>query len=722
MAKADGICYAYRDTGKCKFGQNCRFKHVDTKKVKLTKTQKKKVTVAAIKSLKSSMIAKAKEEGNDIEGSDLNKYLASLMQIRTYPRVKQGIEEINISALATSALLDMDKNACYDSGSATGITTERKDCPYLDESIEARESVKIRGPSVGAPQCEGRGPVVYRVKEPKNYGVVHPDGILASTGNGGCEFRVASERIMNQKGLRFIGGEFSVGDELECVRTKQKVPMGTKEDILVLETEGTAADLIDSPALRKMVDEVRSGIRSPLVDLTPFLKGGSGARDVDFGQDEAKKDSKMSPKSFLAKFLLLTTVAMAIGTTTLIFNEAKMDPVERSRLWVRKLAYTNSGNFGRMASMPEYGDFPNLPKVNEDDVVGDLAKAVRNPYPKNDPEVSMTCPPFWRIYCDGYGGGKGGKDSMGTESTEGAVGGYLFVCVSTGTIDCRLYASHEQFPVALHQFLCRVEAEHWKTHIIYVDTFSVNLSVEVEEVCALFQCVINPVSAGTPQEMAFAESAVKNVRRMSTAMLQGAPHLSSDCWALCDKYACYLNDFLPKATRNFHCPYYLRTGRVVPWNLLSIHVMGAPLCYAPMEGPIHKRGAINQEGHFVGIQWPAALVLRKSDKKVLSCSRKKIRVYESAYAVKLNQRVESDVKVDLKPVLGEVKNDFTSSVAEGGSSEAAPRPELSNNRVQSIKSLREHKFPLPGNNPRPATKLRFNGPCVWRIRGRRFIY
>jgi hypothetical protein len=194
--------------------------------------------------------------------------------------------------------------------------------------------------------------------------------------------------------------------------------------------------------------------------------------------------------------MILTTVAMAIGTTTLTFNEAKMDPVERSRLWVRKMACTNSGNFGRMASMPEHGDFPDLPKVNEDDVIGDLAKAVRNPYPKNDPEVSMTCPPYWRIYCDGYGGGKGGKDSMGTESTEGAVGGYLFACVSTGTIDCRSCASHEQFPVALHQFLCRVEAEHWKTHIIYVDTFSVNLSVKVEEVCALFQCVINPVSAG----------------------------------------------------------------------------------------------------------------------------------------------------------------------------------------------------------------------------------
>ena len=98
---------------------------------------------------------------------------------------------------------------------------------------------------------------------------------------------------------------------------------------------------------------------------------------------------------------------------------------------------------------------------------------------------------------------------MGGESTEGAVGAYLFVCVSTGSTDQRLYASHKQFPIALHQFLTRVEAEHFTCHVIYVDTFSVNLSVEAEEVAALFKCVILPVSAGTPQEMAHAESMVR---------------------------------------------------------------------------------------------------------------------------------------------------------------------------------------------------------------------
>ena len=174
VTKSDGICFESRDTGKCKFGEKCRFKHVRSeKKVKLTKAQKKGVMVAAVKKVKASMLAKAAKNGDSditVDGNDLESYLASLMQIRTYPRIKQGVEVIDISSMATSALLDMERNACYDSGSATGITTDVRDMAYLDSSVEAQDSVTIRGPSVGTPKCEGRGPVVYRVREPKNHG------------------------------------------------------------------------------------------------------------------------------------------------------------------------------------------------------------------------------------------------------------------------------------------------------------------------------------------------------------------------------------------------------------------------------------------------------------------------------------------------------------------------------------------------------------------------
>ena len=82
---------------------------------------------------------------------------------------------------------------------------------------------------------------------------------------------------------------------------------------------------------------------------------------------------------------------------------------------------------------------------------------------------------------------------MGCESYEGAIGSYLFVCSSTGEIHHKLYASHEQFPAALFQFLVHVEGEGNRCHEIYCDTFAVNISAEVEEVAALFLVKVIPV-------------------------------------------------------------------------------------------------------------------------------------------------------------------------------------------------------------------------------------
>ena len=699
----DLICYSFRDTGKCKFGSNCKFKHADgppTKKVKLTKTQKKSVTVAAVKTLSAKLKQKAQErDGKDLDESELQTYLAGLMFVKTIPRECVEILDVEVPAMATSSLLNMERHVCYDSGSGTGITTDPDDMVYVDDSKEAKSSVRIKGPSVGSPGCDGRGPLVYRrVINNIHYGVIHPDRVLAKSSIG---FRIASERLLGNGGLRFIGGKYNKGCKLQCVKTNVEVPMATEDNILVLETNKRASEVVDSPKFRAVVDEVRRGVRSPLVELTPFLPGEK--RKVKEVNGNGRYAATMSPASFLAKVLCLTVVAMAINPT-MIFNEAKALPEERSRLYVRRLGYCSSRLFKHMAKMPEYAGFPDLPELNEDNLVQDLAKFTRKSYPKNDPESAMSCPPWWRVYCDGYGG----QESLGGESYEGAVGGYLFVCVSTGSADIRFYSSHKQFPIALHQFLCRVEAEHFRCHVIYVDTFSVNLSVEAEEVVALFKCVINPVSAGTPQEMAYAESMVRTVKRRSTAMMQGAPHLGPEYWGLCDKYAVYLHDFLPISSRKFSCPYFLRTGKVVPWDILCIHNMGAPLVYAPMDGPVHKRGAMSEEGWYVGIQWPAALVKRKSDGKVLNVSRKKIHVYEASYLAPLDQRVPHDKDGPIDFSKEELRSGvYDTAVQEGGSSEVELQPQMNKNMVQSIKSLREHRYLLPGdsNAQRPETEL-----------------
>ncbi len=76
---------------------------------------------------------------------------------------------------------------------------------------------------MGTPDCGGRGPLIYRTTiDGVPHGIVHPFGVLAKSE---LKFRVASERIMGKRGLRFMGGEFNKEDKLEFVRTRKVVRM-----------------------------------------------------------------------------------------------------------------------------------------------------------------------------------------------------------------------------------------------------------------------------------------------------------------------------------------------------------------------------------------------------------------------------------------------------------------------------------------------------------------
>ena len=129
--------------------------------------------------------------------------------VKTIPRECFEVLDVDVPAMATSDLINMEQHACYDSGSETGITTERSDMVWVNDSKAAKSSVKIRGPSVGKPGCEGTGALVFRkLVNGIPYGIVHPDGVLAEKTVG---FRIASERLLGRDGLRFVGGEFNRG-------------------------------------------------------------------------------------------------------------------------------------------------------------------------------------------------------------------------------------------------------------------------------------------------------------------------------------------------------------------------------------------------------------------------------------------------------------------------------------------------------------------------------
>ncbi len=69
---------------------------------------------------------------------------------------------------------------------------------------------------------------------------------------------------------------------------------------------------------------------------------------------------------------------------------------------------------------------------------------------------------------------------MGTESYEGGIGGFVFVCPVSETIKAKIYSTLEQYPAVLYQVLQEIESEGYVCREIYYDTSSVNLSQSVE--------------------------------------------------------------------------------------------------------------------------------------------------------------------------------------------------------------------------------------------------
>jgi hypothetical protein len=670
VKKPTKLCKFFSETGKCRFGAACRFEHAgdgksDDSGPKGSKKAKKGKEVTFLKT--------GVEESDEVaDTKEIEKIVRGFLMIR----LNEGDGKTESITLMRSSLIEMNSFA-YDTGSGEGISVRREDFVYLDESDRQKKSVIISGPSVGKPQCIGRGPLVYLfLYEKKLMGLLHPNGILAGIPDETPEFRIASAMQMKARGIRFIGGAFDEDDVIECMWSKVKCPTMNQGGVVVMKTDGVAKDIKDTTVFRQLVERVKAGLASPLFDATPFLKEPT-RHDIGSMTNNGK-------------------------VRVMLMNEAKLNEDERSRLYCRRFGYCDPKIFEVMSKCQTFGKFPKLKPLNEDNIVSDLTKFKRKAFKRNDKAITMNSPPFWRVMCDGYGGQK----SLGGTSYEGAVGAYLFVCAATGSTDIRLYASHKQFPIALYQFLVRVQAEFWCCRVIYVDTYSVNLSADVEEVLALFQTQLVPVSSGTPQEMAFAESKVRTIKRMSTAMLAGAPHLKPSCWALADKYAVYVSDFLPQQSRDNLSPYYLRTGRVVDWELLHIKVFGAPMVYALPDGPIHKRSAVTDEGWFVGIQWPGVFVQRKSDEKVLNIARQKVRVHESMYTVPLATRLEADAINDFHTSLalefqGQGQDEFDSEQASDEGVKEDVRPETNKNHVWAAKFLRDHRQKLVGTSSSP---------------------
>ena len=567
---------------------------------------------------------------------------------------------IDISAIVTN-LLNVDKRIGVDTCSGRTLSTERDNFLWLDDSTEARNSVRVSGAGGGRNRVGGIGPLLICVLNDNNEPrfIIEEHSVYIEPTKDQPRFRVLGQSRLKQKGLALKQCYRGDLDALVCRRSKEVIPVTECNGISVVDTVDFKIDDKNKEAFQAAAKAVMRGDAPAVLSLAEIMK-----------QETAVSCWGRSSASMALKIALMATKVSTMQVSSLILNEAKLSDEEKAWLWHWRWGHSSFEGPVRASKELDPADVLTNTKLNVDCPICDKAHFKRKPFKRNDPLEHACDEPFWKVYVDGYGG----QGSMGCESYEGAIGGFVFYDRSTRTLNNKLYASTEQFPVLLFQYLVDLERQHFRCREIVVDTHSVNISKEAEDVAALFRVKITPISAGTPQENAYAESGVRVIAELSRAFMAGAPHLPKKCWALADNWSVWVRDVKPQKALGWKSSFEVRTGRKPPYHELFLKIFGAPCNYAPIDGAVHKRADLTEEGWFVGVQWPMALVMRKSDMKVISVSRKKLAVYEGAY-------IKGEAKAVLKDVLQEIGEDEPLQT------------------VQSIKSLRGHNLNGQMTNP-----------------------
>ena len=525
-----------------------------------------------------------------------------------------------------------------DTCSALSVSTEVSDFMFIDESTAARDSVSIRGVGGADAIVLGRGPLVVATRDRNGNKIfmVDPAGVYLKSSGKQARLRIFGQQRMKRFGFDLQQNKYKNGQDFLSYKGSLDIPLETENEILMLPTEDKKLSETESKKIDSFISQL-------LVEDQP---------KSDFYCFKLDQEKQILPVLF-----------------------GGLNNVEKVRL-----------EHWRNAHRDKPGQ-----KLLEDCPTCNKAKHKKKPHKKNvifHGTSSKTILPFWRLYNDGYGG----QLSMGCESIQGAKGGYVFVCPVAGKIIPKLYASTDQYPAALYQVLQKIESEGFVNREIYVDTHSVNLSKAAEEVAQMFKTRIIPISAGTPQELAYAERAVGTLGQMSRALMIGAPHLPQFCWGLSDLYAAHVHQTCVQPARNFKSPYEIIYGRKPDPDLLFIHVFGCPCQYSPMSGPEHKRADKTLWGFFVGVQGMMVLILRPEDNKVLSISPKKVTCHEQMYAkfdpTKQQRPLIHFTDFRLNP------DEIDEAVARAKQEDddlIADRVKSIPNHVQSIKSLSDYK-------------------------------
>ena len=269
-----------------------------------------------------------------------------------------------------SPLLPLDRVG-IDTCSALSVSSRREDFLWLDESRDAKRSVILRGVGGKSAMIGGRGPMVVQGldDEGNEVAIFDPSGVYLSGSADQAEFRIFGQQRLKTFGFNLQQrSEDEGGDILLYQGGLKTIPLQTNGGILTLRTLNKRFSSDQRKFLESEIDGVLSG--------------------------EDGKD-----------------YCLVLEQTSLLMNEANLTEIEAQRL--------NHWRIGHRSVAKSV--------LNEDCPVCTEGKKKVGTYKRNFEFQGNTkgpLQPYWRLYCDGYGG----QQSLGDMSYQGGIGGYVFAC------------------------------------------------------------------------------------------------------------------------------------------------------------------------------------------------------------------------------------------------------------------------------------------------------
>jgi hypothetical protein len=563
----------------------------------------------------------------------------------------------------------------WDSGSGTSASTERADFPWLDTSEAALRGRTMEGVG-GLANPTGVGPMVITLHQPelgRTVLIVDPCAIYNEPGTtDSARYRIVSAVRMKDMGLTIALGNPST---IVCRRTGIVIPVEEQGGITLVRTiNKDARNYKRNLALRAMIEKIKRGEASPIyindrvtvtrLDVVDSLVGTTSLIGVNDSLKEIAEYNKQEIVHFRNETIAAQNDWQAgVGEahcepcahcTVLVMNMKLITAEQRARLMHWRLAHCNPEVPIQLTRKRLCDGVDVLYRLCEDCAICDKAKFRTAPFPRIPPTLRIQIP-FWVCYADAMGG----QRSMGVKSYGGAIGNFIFADVCSGDTKSMLYSKKSQFPDLLERYLIGVLALQYVVRIVRLDGDAVNISARVEQICVDYGVVLQPMSAGTPQENGFAEKVVGDCTRIARALMLGAPHIKRNRWGAAYNYGDKVNAVLPKVSKHGKTPYEIIHLRVPDMNKMYLKVWGCPVQFKPLITSNVKMDERTIDGYFLGVDPPSVLVDRigaDGKYKLMRISPKKVRCHEGMYCK--STFVSMDRLRDLVTLEGEDNDDL----------------------------------------------------------------